>query len=59
MFMSYVLEKKWHQLFNSSLLRIEELQPLKQQFGEITAKEIANFKLKVFFWIFPVMTLSY
>lgn len=47
MFMSYVLEKKWHQLFNSSLLRIEELQPMKREFAEITAKEIASFKLKV------------
>lgn len=45
--MSYVLEKKWHQLFNSSLLRIEELQPMKQQFAELTTNEITNFKSKV------------
>lgn len=48
MLMSYVLEKKWHQLFNSSLLRIEELQPMKQKFAEVTAKEVDNFGLKVF-----------
>lgn len=47
MLMSYVLEKKWNQLFNSSLLRIEELQPLKQKFAEITAKEVANFGSKL------------
>lgn len=47
MFMSYVLEKKWHQLFNSSLLKIEELQPMKHRFAESTAHEINDFKSKV------------
>lgn len=43
MITSYYLERKWRKLYNSSIIRVDSLKPIKQKLAGITEHEINAF----------------
>lgn len=44
---SYLIEKRWKNLYNSSLVRAESLEPIKRKFSEMKVVEIDTFRTNV------------